>query len=45
MKFHGLPFKVSAVEVDNPIDTSIKFNGEATLEITKDFTELHLIGE
>lgn len=45
MKFHGLPFKVSAVEVDNQIDTSIKFNGEATLEITKDFTELHLIGE
>lgn len=45
MKFHGLPFKVTAVEVDNQIDTSIKFNGEATLEITKDFSELHLIGE
>lgn len=45
LKFHGLPFKVTAIELDNQLDTSIKFNGEATLQITKDFTELHLIGE
>jgi alpha-glucosidase len=45
LKFHGLPFKVTAIELDNQLDTSIKFNGEATLRITKDFTELHLIGE
>ena len=45
LKFNGLPFKVTAIELDNQLDTSIKFNGEATLQITKDFTELHLIGE
>jgi alpha-glucosidase len=42
----ALPFKVKKVEVDNEkisLD-SLKLNGENTLILYKDFTELHIIG-
>lgn len=42
----GLPFKIDSVEVDNvdvPLD-QIKLNGGSTIEISKNFTELHITG-
>jgi alpha-glucosidase len=39
----GMPFKVTAVEIDNQLDTSYKPNGNS-LVVPKDFTEIHLIG-
>ena len=49
LNFHliGLPFKVTTIEVDNvevPLDT-VKLNGDSSIEITKDFTELHIFGK
>ena len=42
---HGLPFKIDRVEVDNEeIDIS-KINGDVTLTVSKEFTELHIIGK
>ncbi|MFI2742245.1 glycoside hydrolase family 31 protein [Zhouia sp. PK063] len=43
---HGIPFKISHVQIDNvyiPLE-NIKLNGDNSLEINKEFTELHLIG-
>ncbi|MEL6484407.1 MAG: hypothetical protein AAFP96_06120, partial [Bacteroidota bacterium] len=47
MTFHGLPFKIHEVEVDNEVVDlkAIKLNGDNTIEVTKDFTELHLSGK
>lgn len=47
LNFHGLPFTIGTVEVDNEeVDFSeIKLNGNNSIEVTKDFTELHLIGK
>lgn len=45
--FHGLPFKISEVELDNEkvnLD-DIKLNGNNSIEVSKDFTELHLFGK
>ena len=42
----GLPFKVKTIELDNvkvPLNT-VKMNGNNSIEITKDFTELHIFG-
>ncbi|MBT8321832.1 MAG: glycoside hydrolase family 31 protein [Eudoraea sp.] len=42
----GLPFKIKAIEVDNvqvPLQ-EIKPNGDNTILVSKDFTELHIIG-
>ncbi len=47
LKLHGLPFKVKTIEFDNeeiPFE-DVKLNGDNTLVIDKDFTELHIIGE
>ena len=47
VKLHGLPFKVKAIQFDN-VETpfeDVKMNGNNTLIIDKDFTELHIIGE
>ncbi|MFV9551809.1 glycoside hydrolase family 31 protein [Algibacter sp. PT7-4] len=43
---HGLPFKITKVEVDNvEISlTDLKLNENNTLTLTKEFTELHIIG-
>lgn len=47
IKLHGLPFKIDRVEVDNEIIafSDIKLNGDNTMEIKKNFTELHIIGK
>lgn len=46
IKFHGLPFKVSSVQLDNvPIPLSqVKMNGDNSMVIDKNFTELHIVG-
>ncbi|WP_224482699.1 glycoside hydrolase family 31 protein [Robertkochia aurantiaca] len=44
---HGLPFKVKAIEIDNleiPF-SEVKLNGDNSMIIEKEFTELHIIGE
>ena len=43
---HGLPFKISKIEVDNEeIDLKkVKPNGDNILIVDKDFNELHIIG-
>ncbi|MEO1010748.1 MAG: glycoside hydrolase family 31 protein [Bacteroidota bacterium] len=46
LKFHGLPFKIATIEVDNvvvPME-QLKLNGNNSLEIDKNFTELHITG-
>jgi alpha-glucosidase len=40
-----LPFKISKIEVDNveiPF-SKLKLNGDNTLTLTKEFTELHIM--
>jgi len=45
LKLHGLPFKISKIQVDNEeiLFEKVKVNGDNTLIIDKDFTELHII--
>jgi len=45
LKLHGLPFKISKIQIDNEeiIFENTKVNGDNTLIIDKDFTELHII--
>ena len=47
LKLHGLPFKVSKIQIDNEeiLFEKVKVNGDNTLIIDKDFTELHIIGD
>ena len=47
LKLHGLPFKIKTIEVDNVkvSHKEIKLNGDNTITVSKDFTELHLIGK
>ncbi|MFL1010523.1 glycoside hydrolase family 31 protein [Flavisericum labens] len=45
LNLHGLPFKISKIEVDNveiPFK-NLKLNGDNTLTLTKEFTELHIM--
>lgn len=44
--FHGLPFTIATVEVDNDVidPKEIQRNGNPSIEIRKDFMELHLLG-
>ncbi|WP_242083563.1 glycoside hydrolase family 31 protein [Aestuariivivens sediminis] len=45
LDLHGLPFKISKVQVDN-VEIKfkdIKLNGDNTLVLTKEFTELHIM--
>jgi len=46
LQIHGLPFKVGSIEVDNEkVDLkSVKFDGSSSIEVSKDFTELHIFG-
>ncbi len=47
LKLHGLPFKVKTIEFDNveiPFE-DVKVNGDNTLLIDKNFSELHIIGK
>ncbi|MFD2725780.1 glycoside hydrolase family 31 protein [Hyunsoonleella rubra] len=46
LNLHGLPFKIKKVQVDN-VDIllkDLKINGDNTLTLTKEFTELHIVG-
>ncbi len=45
--FHGLPFTIETVELDNEeVDLNdIKLNGNNSIEVGKDFTELHIFGK
>lgn len=47
IQFHGLPFKIKEIEVDNEVVSfeSLKFNGNNAIEVSKDMTAIHLIGE
>lgn len=46
LQFHGLPFKIGIIELDNERVNyeSVDYHGDNTIVISKDFTELHLIG-
>ncbi len=45
IKLHGMPFKISKIQVDNEeiIFEDIRVNGDNTIIISKEFTELHII--
>ncbi|PKP40584.1 MAG: glycosyl hydrolase [Bacteroidetes bacterium HGW-Bacteroidetes-13] len=47
IRLHGLPFKVDKVQVDNETIafSDIKLNGDNTMVVTQNFTELHIIGK
>ncbi len=44
LHFHGLPFKIKTIEIDNDeVDfKSVKLNGNNSIEISKDFTSLYI---
>lgn len=46
LKFHGLPFKVERIQLDNENISfeDVKLNADNSIEISKDFTSLHIIG-
>jgi alpha-glucosidase len=47
LKFYGLPFKIDRIELDNEeisLD-SVKLNGSSTIQIDKNFTDLHIYGK
>ncbi len=47
VKFHGLPFEIETIEVDNELvsKTDVKLNGGNSVEVRKDFTVLHVKGK
>ena len=47
LKFHGLPFKIDGIQIDNEKVSfeDIKLNGNNSIEVDKNFTELHIIGK
>ncbi|MCF6223195.1 MAG: glycoside hydrolase family 31 protein [Flavobacteriaceae bacterium] len=47
IKLHGLPFNIKKIQVDNEeiAFEDVKVNGDNTIIISKDFTELHIIGD
>ncbi len=47
LNLKGLPFKIASIEVDNvkvPLK-ELKLNGDNSIEVKKDFTELHIAGK
>lgn len=44
IKIHGLPFTITKVEVDNEAIDISKINGTVEIELSKEFTEIHLTG-
>lgn len=44
LHFHGLPFKIKTIEIDNEkVDSeSVKLNGNNSIEVSKDFTSLYI---
>jgi alpha-glucosidase len=47
IQLHGLPFKIDGVEVDNEKVNlkDIKLNGDNSIEVGKDFTQLYITGK
>ncbi|HZJ21111.1 MAG TPA: DUF5110 domain-containing protein, partial [Pricia sp.] len=47
IQLHGLPFKIKSVEVDNEKVNlkAIMLNGDNSIEVSKDFTQLHIMGQ
>ena len=47
IKFNGLPFKISRVEVDNEMRdlVKVKVNGDNTVVVSKEFTKLKVFGK
>jgi alpha-glucosidase len=45
IRIHGLPFTIDRVEVDNEAIDISKINGDVYFIVSKEFTELHIIGE
>ncbi|MFP2995076.1 glycoside hydrolase family 31 protein [Spongiivirga sp. MCCC 1A20706] len=47
IELHGLPFKIFKIQIDNEeaLFEDVRVNGDNTLVVTKDFTELHIIGK
>ncbi|MFD0990494.1 glycoside hydrolase family 31 protein [Mariniflexile jejuense] len=45
IKLHGLPFKISKIQIDNEeaLFEDVKLNGDNTIIVNKEFTELHII--
>ncbi|MBP0902918.1 glycoside hydrolase family 31 protein [Mariniflexile gromovii] len=43
--FHGLPFEISKIQIDNEeaLFEDVKLNGDNTIVVSKEFTELHII--
>ena len=47
LKIHGLPFKIESIQLDNvdiPL-SEVKMNGDNTMVIDKNFTQLHIVGK
>ncbi|WP_394749724.1 glycoside hydrolase family 31 protein [Spongiimicrobium salis] len=46
LNFHGLPFKIDSIQLDNESISfeDVKLNGDNSIQISKDFTSLHIIG-
>ncbi len=47
LKLHGLPFEIKEIELDNEKVSlkEVQLNGDNSIEISKDFTELHIVGK
>ena len=47
IRLHGVPFKISKIQIDNSdFDLKdLKVNGDNTITVSKEFMELHIIGE
>ena len=47
LQLHGLPFKIASVAVDNELVSldDIKLNGNNVIELSKEFTQLHIKGK
>ncbi|PCJ93226.1 MAG: glycosyl hydrolase [Flavobacteriaceae bacterium] len=47
LKLHGLPFEIKHIEIDNKIVSleDVKLKGNSVIEISKDFSELHILGK
>jgi alpha-glucosidase len=45
IEIHGLPFKIDHVEVDNEAIDISKMNGDISMVVSKEFTEIHIIGK
>jgi alpha-glucosidase len=46
LNLHGLPFSIKEVQIDNEVIPSkdLNFDGDNTLILKKEFTELHIVG-